>query len=381
MESHRKQGWIGSGIPIACRCFWKASVGKGFSAFSVAGGRAYTLGNSDGADTVWCFDSLKGNVLWKHSYPCELQPLAYEGGPGSTPAVANGRVYTFSKDGHLFCLDAADGHVVWAKKFDPWLRREGDWKNTWRYAGSPLLLGGRLYMSLGQTGMAFDAKDGSVLWQSEAGHPGYSSPVPFRSGTIAALAFFSGRSVIGVEAATGKRLWDIPWHTEWDFNAADPIIQDSKLFVSSGNNTGCALYDVTANPPRECWRNKNLKTPIGSAVLWQGHLYGFNDADLSCVEWATGVLKWSERSVRRGSLLVAEGHLLVLSETGKWVVAPASPEGFKPFLQAQVMTGRCWTAPCLSGGLLLIRNAQGEAVCLEAHARLKRHLVKTEKEQ
>ena len=359
--------WETNRLPV----LWKAAVGKGFSSFAVAAGRAYTMGNAAGIDTVFCFDAEKGTVLWRHSYPCDPQPLSYEGGPSSTPAADGGHVYTFSKSGDLFCLDAQDGHVVWQKKFEPWPRLDGDWKNTWRYAGSPLVLGDRLYISLGQAGAAFNKKDGSVVWQSPAGHPGYSSPVPFRAGAVAALAFFSGHAVIGVEAETGKRLWDVPWHTEWDMNAADPIIHDGRLFVSSGNNSGCALYDIAASPPRELWRNKNLKTPLNSAVLWQGCLFGFNDADLSCVAWETGELKWSERGLRRGSLLVADGHLLTLSENGKWTVTPASGAAFRPVAQAQALTGRCWTAPALSHGLLYVRNAQGEVVCLDARAGLR----------
>jgi outer membrane protein assembly factor BamB len=354
--------WDTNSLPVR----WRASVGKGFSSFAVAGGRAVTMGNSGGTDAVWCFDAEKGTVLWKHAYPCDPQPLSYEGGPGATAAIASGRVFTFSKSGDLFCLDAQSGKVIWSKRYDLWPWTEGDWKNTWRYAGSPLVMGDVLYLSVGRSGVALNAKDGSVYWESVAGHPGYSSPVPFLDGRKSALAFFSGRAVIGTDAQTGRLLWEIPWKTEWDFNAADPVISDGKLFVSSGNNAGCALYDISVNPPRECWRNKALKTSMNSAVLWQGHVYGFNDTDLSCVAWATGEVKWAERSIRRGSLLLAEGRLLALSETGKWVVASASPEGFRPVLQAQVLTGRCWTSPALSNGLLFLRNAQGEVVCMDA---------------
>lgn len=359
--------WGTNSLPV----MWRASVGKGFSSFAIADGRAVTMGHADGADTVWCFDAEKGDVLWKHSYPCDPQPLSYEGGPSSTPALAGGRVYTFSKSGDLFCLNAKDGQVVWQKKFDLWPWREGDWKNTWRYAGSPLIIGDRLYMSLGQAGAAFRTSDGSIVWQSPAGHPGYASPVPFRAGASASLAFFSGHAAIGVDAVSGKRLWEVPWHTEWDMNAADPILQDGKLFVSSGNNAGCALYDLSVNPPGELWRNKNLKTPMNSAVLCQGCLYGFNDSELVCVAWATGEQMWSERSIRRGSLVVADGHLVTLSENGQLTVAPASPKAFAPILKAHVLAGRCWTAPALSQGLLYVRNAQGEAICLKARAQLR----------
>jgi len=128
---------------------------------------------------------------------------------------------------------------------------------------SPLVIGGRLYLSLGEAGTAFDAATGAVLWQSAPGHPGYSSPVPFLADGVLRLAFFSGRGVVGVDAATGRTCWDIPWRTEWDMNAADPIIDGGRLFVSAGNNAGCALYDLTVSPPREVWRNKNLKTADG----------------------------------------------------------------------------------------------------------------------
>jgi len=361
----RETGWTCTWCADGPAVLWRASVGKGFSSFSVAEGRAYTLGNADGADTVFCFEAETGKVLWRHTYPSELQPLSYEGGPSATPAAADGRVYTFGKGGDLFCFDVRDGHVLWSKKYAPWPWREGDWKNTWRYAGSPLAAEGRLFMSLGEAGAALDARTGAALWESPAGHPGYSSPVPFRRGDEAALAFFVGRGVVGVAAASGKRLWEIPWRTNWDMNAADPIVHESRLFVSSGNGVGCALYDVSANPPRELWRNKNLRTPMNSAVLWEGHLYGFNDESLACVAWATGEKKWSEPSVRRGSLIVADGKLVLLSENGRLAVAEAAPQAYRPLAQAQILSGRCWTAPALSRGLLYARNAQGEVVCLD----------------
>ena len=366
----RETGWACQWNTNSLPVLWRASVGKGFSSCAVSGGRVYTMGNTDGIDTVFSIDAVTGKMLWRFSYACELQPLSYEGGPGSTPAVDEGRVYTFSKDGHLFCLDAQSGRVVWQKKFERWPLLEGDWKNNWRYAGSPRIVGDRLYMSLGQAGAAFNKKDGTVLWQSPAGHPGYSSPVLFLSDGKQSLAFFSGHAVIGVEAETGKRLWEIPWQTEWDFNAADPVIHAGKLFVSSGNNAGCALYDITINPPRELWRNKNLKTPMNSSVLWKGNLYGFNDVNLTCVAWATGEKKWSEPSIRRGSLILADSKLLLLSEKGELVVAEATAEAYRPLAQVQILTGRCWSTPVLSRGLLYARNAAGDVVCLDA--RLKR---------
>ena len=353
--------WSSNGPAV----LWRGSVGKGFASLAVSNGRVYTLGNAEDRDTVFCLAADTGAILWRHSYPCELQPLSYEGGPGATPAVDGQRVFTFSKGGDLFCLDAENGQVIWSKRFAPWPYQEGDWRNTWRYAGSPLVDGDRLFLSLGQAGTAFNKTDGAVIWQSSAGHPGYSSPVPFRAGAADALAFFSGRAVFGVDRTSGRQLWNIPWKTLWDLNAADPIIHEGKMFVSSGNGVGCALFDIAAQPPREVWRNKNLKSTINSAVLWQGYLYGFNDTHLACISWTTGEEQWSTRDVRKGSLVVAADRLILLSETGRLVVAEANPQRYQPLAQAQILEGRCWTTPVLSHGRLLVRNASGQVVCLD----------------
>src|SRR5262245_23769266 len=64
---------------------WKAAVGIGFSSLTVADGRVFTMGNSNETDTVFCFEESSGKELWKYSYPCQLDPKYYEGGPGSSP--------------------------------------------------------------------------------------------------------------------------------------------------------------------------------------------------------------------------------------------------------------------------------------------------------
>ena len=166
-------------------------------------------------------------------------------------------------------------------------------------------------------------------------------------------------------AADGRPAWRIPWKTLWDLNAADPIVHEGRLFVSSGNNVGCALFDFTADPPREIWRNKNLKNMMNSSVLWQGSLFGFNDADLACVDWGTGELKWSTRELRRGALIVAGRRLIALCERGRLFVVDPSGEAFRPLASAQVLGGRCWTTPVLSQGRIFVRNAAGEVVALD----------------
>lgn len=366
----RETGWSWKWGTNGPAVLWRQNVGKGFSSFAAVGDRVYTMGNSNNVDTVFCFGAATGDLLWTHSYPCELQPLSYEGGPGSTPMVDSGRVYTFSKGGDLFCLDGNTGTVIWSNKFDLWQVQKGDWANTWRYAGSPLVLGDRLFMSLGRAGAAFDKKNGTPIWQSPMEHPGYSSPVPYQMGATQLLALFSGREIIGVTQAAGQELWSIPWRTLWDLNAADPIVHEGRMFVSSGNGVGCALFDIRTNPPAQLWRNKNLMTTMNAAVLWEGHLYGFNDSRLACLSWETGEALWTHMDLRKGSLIVAAGKLILLSENGKLVIAEPNPKRFEPLAEAVVLEGRCWTTPVLSHGRLFARNAAGQIVCLDLGSRL-----------
>lgn len=349
------------------KVLWKATVGKGFSSFAVADGRAFTMGNVDDTDTVFCFDAGTGKVLWKHSYPCPLRPLAYEGGPSATPAVEGCRVYTLSKSGHLFCLDATTGLVVWSKKFDPAPRGEGDYQLDWGYAASPLVMGEKLILSVGRAGMAIDKANGKVIWDNGPGRPGYSSPVPFVQNGRSCLAVLAARGVVAVEVSFGKVLWTIPWRTKEDQNSPDVLISDGKLFVSTGHGVGCALFDI-ASEPKEIWRNKNMRSEMSSPVFWKGCVYGFDGNRLACIDWATGERRWSEPRLGPGTLLLAKGRLIVLGERGNLAVAEATSEAYRPLGKPQpVLSDRCWTAPAYSSGRIFFRSAAGDVVCLGVH--------------
>lgn len=355
-ESGWSWNWPAEGPPL----LWKAQIGYGMSSFAVADGRVFAFGNAEDTDTVYCFDAATGSALWKYSYACPRDPLAYEGGPSSTPLVAGGRVYTLSKSGHCYCLDAQTGAMVWLRKFDRAPQTDVDYKADWGFAGSPLLVGGRLIVPVGTAGKALNPATGETLWDNGGGRSGYSSPVPCTLAGQEAFVLLSGHEVVGVGVKDGTLLWRLPWKTTWDQNAPDVIVSDNKLFVSTGHGVGCAQYDLTANPPLEIWRNKNTRNYMSSSVLWQGNLYGFDDNQLRCLNWATGEVRWTQTGTGMGSLLVADGKLVALTEKGKLIVAEASPEAYKPLAEAQILTGRCWAAPVLANGRVYARNAAGE---------------------
>ena len=345
---------------------WKASVGKGFSSLAVVGGRVFTMGNADNTDSIFCLDAETGKVLWKHSYPCALTPLAYEGGPSATPAVDGQRVYTLSKAGHLFCLDATTGEVQWSQKVEPAPRKEKDYRVDWGYASSPLVLGDKLIVSVGWAGMALNKANGKPLWDNGPGRPGYSSPVPFTQDGRQCVAMLVARGVVAVEAETGKALWTIPWRTTWDQNAPDVIISGTKLFVSTGHGVGCALFDIKTDTPQELWRNKSMRNELSSSILWKGSIYGFDRDRVVCLDWQRGDVRWTGPELGRGTLILVNGHLILLGEQGQLAIAEATSETYRTQGDSQpILSGRCWTAPAFAAGRLYVRNAAGDVACVD----------------
>lgn len=362
-EANLNWSWPTAGPKV----LWKTSLGKGFSSFAVAKGRAYTMGNRDNVDTVYCLDAETGKEIWKHSYPCDLYPKAFEGGPLTTPAVDGNRVYTISKFGDCFCLDAQTGHVVWSKKFEPPTATKADYRVWWGFAGSIAVTDDRLILAVGTAGVAVDKLTGKVIWDNGPGYSGYSSPTLFNIGTQQCFAYASGHEVVAADVKSGKVLWRIPWRTTWDQNASDVIVHEGKLFVTSGHDVGCALFDISSGKPVQIWRNKNMRTFLGNCILCKGCLYGFDDKQsnqMCCLDWQTGEVRWAASDLSLGTLILADGKLVALQENGTVLVAEARSDAYKPLVKARVLTGRCWTVPALSDGRLFLRNAAGDAVCL-----------------
>ena len=341
---------------------WKAKVGIGFASFSVSQNRVFTVGNAADQDTVFCFDANSGAEIWKRTYEAKLDPKYYEGGPSATPTVEGDRVYTLTKRGVAHCLDAAKGTEIWSRDMAGELKAT---MPTWGFASSVLIEGDLAILNVGSTGAALDKKTGKMIWSSGPEEAGYATAVPFAAGAGRAVMLAVKQDVVAVQVKDGKELWRFPWKTQYDINAADPILSGSKVFISSGYNHGGGVFDVGSQPPKLVWENKNLRNHFNSCVLLDGHLYGVDENQLRCVVFNTGEVKWTDKVSGKGSLMLADGKLIVLTEKGELLVAAASPDGFKPTSRGQVLGGKCWTAPVLANGKIYCRNAAGDVVCVD----------------
>ena len=358
----KETGWSAKWPAEGPKSLWKAKVGIGFASFAVSNGRVYTSGNAKDTDTVFCFDAITGKELWKHSSAARLDPKYYEGGPSATPTVGGDRVYTFSKRGVVNCLDAAKGTVIWSKNLAEELKAK---MPTWGFASSVLVEGELALLNVGSAGAALDQKSGKVIWSSGPEEAGYSTPVPVESKGGREVLLSLKQTVAALSVKDGKEVWQHPWKTEYDVNAADPILEGGKLFISSGYNHGGAMVDVSSDKPKLVWENKNMRNQFNSTVLWKGHLYGVDEDQLRCLVLETGEVKWTDKVSGKGSLMLADGKLIVLSAKGELLVADTTPDGFKPISRAQVLGGKCWTTPVLANGKIYCRNAAGDVVCVD----------------
>jgi len=349
------------------KVLWKYSLGAGFASMAVSNGKVYATGNIDDKDFLYCLDAATGKEIWKKSYPCPLYSKNHEGGPCATPTIDGDAVYTFSKDGDAIRFKAATGEIVWHKK----LNKELGMKHpTWHFSSSPFIAGELVIYNAGTYGVALNKNDGSTVWQNGKGACGYSTAVPYEIAGQKGIAMAVCKELVGLNPTTGKVLWKFPWKTSYDINAADAIIAGDTIFISSGYNKGCALLKISDGDVTKVWQNKNMRNQINCSVLFEGHIYGFDGqvgggGKLTCIDLATGDKKWSQGGMGTGSLMIADGKLIILGERGKLVIAQASPDGYKELASAEILTGKCWTYPVLANGRIFARNAAGQLVCVE----------------
>ena len=358
-------GWLADWPEAGPKILWEKTLGTGFASMAVSNGRVYAMGNIKDNDILYCLDADTGKEIWKKSYPCPLFKKNHEGGPCATPTISGDSVYTFSKNGDAIRFKTATGQVVWHKN----LNKELGLKHpTWYFAGSALIIDNMVILNAGTNGIALNKADGSVIWQNGKGAAGYSTAVPFTMNGQKCVALFSAKEMVALIAKTGKVLWKIPWKTNYDVNAADAIIDGDKIFLSSGYNKGCALYKFSSSDSTELWRNKKMRNHFNSCVLWKGYIYGVDDGkSISCLDFKTGEVKWAQKGFGKGSLMLADGKLIILSDKGKLAIAEASPTEYKELASAQILPKKkCWTVPVLANGRIYARNnPDGQLVCLD----------------
>jgi outer membrane protein assembly factor BamB len=361
--------------PEGPRVVWRRPLGRGFSSVAVARGRLYTMDEEAAADgrheSAVCLDAETGAEVWRFRYPNQYDER-FGPGPRSTPAVDGDFVYSVGPTGIFHCLRADTGRRVWRHD----LREEFQGRPAqYGVAFSPLVEGDLVYaMPGGPNGnslAAFDKYTGALVWKALDDEVGYSSPLAVTAAGVRQVLFFTNEALVSVAPRTGELYWRYPWKTAGGFNIATPLAFGNYVLISSAYGKGCALLEVTAEGGNlraaRVYEHNRLRNYFASSVRRGDHVYGFDMTDLVCMDARTGRVEWREkghRSFRKGSLLAAGEHLIILGEDGTLCVAEATPAGYRQTASWRVSANKCWTVPALAGGRLYVRD-ESQIVCLD----------------
>ena len=376
--------WADSGPQV----LWKVPLGEGFSGISVVGGRIYTMFSEADDEFVVCLNASNGEEVWRFRSDSNYHESQGGNGPRATPTIDGELLFTVTAQGKLYALNTENGEKVWSHD----LQEEfGSKIPRWGGCTSPLVEGDLLLVEVGgkdgESIVAFDKTNGDVVWSSHTDILGYSSPIAVTIGGIRQLIVFTGTQLVSVSPENGNLYWTYPWQTEYDVNAATPVfIAPDKIFISSGYGKGAAVVrvrvmmsaesttgegeggmshrDRVEMTVEEIWKNQDMKNHFATSVLHDDYLYGFDNAILKCIDANTGMEKWKTRGFGKGTLMLADEHLIILSDRGKLGLAEATPSAYNEVASAEVLSGLCWTVPTLANGRLYARN-ENEMVCLD----------------
>jgi outer membrane protein assembly factor BamB len=384
----------------------------GYGMPAISQGRLYLFDRHGDNARLSCFGSAAGEFLWKFEYPTDYEDYyGYNNGPRCCPVVDGNHVYIFGVEGMLHCVGAADGKVIW--KVDT--RAEFHVAQNFFGVGSaPVIEGGLLIVQVGgsQQGgnpdgpvkgngtgvVAFDKLTGKVRYKITDELASYSSPV---------LATIQGRrwgfvlargGLIGFEPASGQVDFHFPWRARAyeSVNASNPIVVDDRVFISECYGPGSALLKVKPPHPtlspggrgqgeggyEVLWTDadkrfdKSMRCHWNTPIYHDGYLYGCsgrhtNEAELRCIELATGKVMWRQPDLTRCSLLMVDGHFICLTEDGKLLLLKVDPQKYEEISRMELhksdaeslLRPPCWAAPILSHGRLYVRGSD-KLLCL-----------------
>ena len=391
------------------RVVWHRRVGEGYAPPTIAAGRLYLFERRGNTAFLHCLNSATGAAVWQFTYPTEYSDrYSYSGGPRCCPVVDGDRVYLYGPEGLLHCLSTAGGKVVW--KLDT-KKEYGVVQNFFGVGSTPVIEGDLLIAQVGGSPkgsnevdfgkvkgngtavVAFDKYTGKEKWRLSSELASYASPVLATIDTRRWCFVFARGGLIGLNPATGKQDFHFPWRARAyeSVNASNPVVVGDRVLISETYGPGSALLQVKPGACKVLWtdkekgRDKSMQCHWMTPIHHNGYLYGCSgrheDAELRCVELATGKVMWKQEELTRTSLLMVDGHFVCLGEDGvlrlltvnpkeyeevsRLVVRPPGKDGKPDRAARPLLRYPCWSAPVLSRGLMYVRPGKGHLVCLE----------------
>ncbi|MBA2301550.1 MAG: PQQ-like beta-propeller repeat protein [Acidobacteria bacterium] len=359
LERPIRTDWPAGGLtPV-----WKQPVGGGYASFVAANGRAFTIEQRGGQEVVAAYDVPTGRELWSNAWSATFRESMGGDGPRATPTWHDGKVYALGAAGELRCLDDATGAMIWRTNI---LDDAAAPNLQWGMSAAPLVADDNVIVLPGGPGgksvVAYNRVTGKQAWSALDDTQSYSSPMLVTLAGVRQILVFSASRLMGITPESGQVLWEFPWQTQYGVNASQPLLMgDRRIFISTGYGTGAAAIELSPEGAgrlsvKELWRTNRMKNQFTSSVLHEGFIYGLDEAILACIDAATGELKWKGGRYGYGQIMLASGHLIVVTEGGELSLVRANPDGHIEIARFPGLDGKTWNHPAISDGYLLVRN-------------------------
>ena len=341
---------------------WKQPVGGGYASFVVARGRAFTIEQRGAREVVAAYDVPTGRELWANAWSAEFRESMGGDGPRATPTWSDGRVFALGATGELRALEDSSGTVVWRTNI---LDDSNASNLDWGMAAAPLVVDDTVIVlpggANGRSIVGYDRATGKRVWSALGDKQAYCSPMLVTLNGVRQLLVVSATRIMGVVPGDGKVLWEYPFATFNGINAAQPlVVGDNRVFVSASYGAGAAMIEVSGGSDRfavrEVWRNTRMKNRFSGSVLRDGVIYGLDEGILAAIDAETGELKWKGGRYGYGQVVLAGDNLIVLTEDGDLALVRAMPDRHQEIVRFPVLEGKTWNVPALAEGYLLVRN-------------------------
>lgn len=360
--------WPAGGPPLIGTA---SNLGLGYSSVAIGAGRILTMGARGEGEFVICLDEASLAERWATRIG-RTRPDGMGAGPRGTPTIHGERVFALGANGDLACLDLADGRIVWGGNV---LETFGGRNITWGISESPLIDGDRVIVTPGGSGatlVALDARSGRTVWRAAVpGNPqaAYASCILTEAGGVRQVVNFVHTGIVGVRADNGRVLWGDDGSANGTANCSSPLAWRDHIFSASGYGTGAALVKLDGGrggvTATRIYQTKEMKSHHGGMVIDGDHLYGTDEAVFTCLDLATGTVAWQNRSVGKGAVVYADGHVILRGEEGAIALVEATPRGYVEkgrFTPSNRSERPAWPHPVVDGGRLYLRDQDTLAV-------------------
>jgi outer membrane protein assembly factor BamB len=349
---------------------WKVPVGTGHSSPVVANGKVYVFTRQGEEEILRSLDAVTGKELWKSSQPISytMNPAAtgHGKGPKSTPVVSNGTVCTFGISGVLSCHDTLSGKLKWRHEFSKQYPNTSPLYGT---AMSPVVEKNMLIAHVGGQDKgaltAFDLETGTVKWSNESDGPAYASPIVVTLAGVRQVVTFMQKSLVGVDANTGKLLWSVPAKTEYDTNSVTAVVyKDMLIFAREGQGLSAIRIakEGAALKPQEVWNNPDVEVYMNTPVLQRNLLYGLSikqKGQFFALDAASGKTVWlgpGRKGENAAILNLGDKVLLLQTNDANLIVLPADAKSYAPLTQYTVAGSPTWAHPVVIGNRILVKD-------------------------